>query len=42
MHIIEKKLQAPNKLSKWYVDISDSVLLILWFKEGGVRNLEEL
>ena len=27
-----KKLQALNKLSKWYVGISNSVLL--WFKEG--------
>ena len=40
MHIKEKKLQALNKLSKWYVGISDSVLL--WFKEGGGPQLEEL
>ena len=40
MHIKEKKLQTLNKLSKWYVGISDSVLL--WFKEGGVRDFEEL
>ena len=34
-----KKLPTLNRLSKWYVGISDSVLL--WFKEGGVRDLEE-
>ena len=33
-------LQELNKLSKWYVNISDNVLL--WLKEGGIRNLEEL
>ena len=36
MHIKEKSF---NKLSKLYVGISASVLL--WFKEGGVRDFEE-
>ena len=40
MHIKEKKVPTPNRLSKLYVGISDSVLL--WFNEGGVRDLEEL
>ena len=38
MHI--KENQTLNKLSKWYVGISDSVLL--WLKEDGVRNFEKL
>ena len=39
MHIKEKKRPTLYRLSKWYVGISYSVLL--WFNEGGVRDLEE-
>ena len=39
MHIKEEKLPTLNKLSKFYVGISASVLL--WFKTVGVRNLKE-
>ena len=39
MYIKEKKLPTLKKLSRLYVGISASVLF--WFKEGGVRDLEE-